>query len=109
MKTATWIPVFAALLVAAMSGTEASAGYAGAGSYKSCPTSACAPSGDYCAPTTCTMTCYKTVQEVVYDKQEVTCCKTVYDRVCEKCPITCYRNVYETHYRDECYTVCRPV
>jgi hypothetical protein len=35
--------------------------------------------------------------------------KTVYDQCTETVPVSCTRNVYETCYRDECYTVCKPV
>ncbi len=29
---------------------------------------------------------YKTVQETVWEKQNIVCCKTVYDHVCEQVP-----------------------
>lgn len=110
MKHATWIPIVAALLLALNAGSTAEAGYCGAASYKCCPTSCCAPSGEYAqAKQCCTYTCYKPVKEIVWETEEYTCCKTVYDRVCEKVPVTCVKTVYETHYKDVCYTVCKPV
>jgi hypothetical protein len=107
MKLAMKFAVLAGLLVAG-AGQSALAGYCGAASYSCCPTSACSPCGDYGAASSCS-TCYKTVQDVVYDKCQVTKYRTVYDTVCEQQPITCTRNVYETKFRDECYSIQKPV
>ena len=35
--------------------------------------------------------------------------RTVYDTVCEDQQVTCYRTLRETAYREQQYTVCRPV
>ena len=109
MKHAFWISVAAGLFLVACDGTTAKAGYCGAANYSCCPTTCCAPSGDYCAAKSNCCTCYKQVREVKWEKEQYTCCKTVYDTVCEKVPVQCTRNVYETRYRDCCYTVCKPV
>ena len=107
MKAVPWIAVLAVACITTHA-RDAAAGLCGAGSYECCPTPACAPSGDYHAGKNAT-TCLKTVQEVVYDKQEVTCTKTVYDTVCEQVPVTRTKHVYETHWRECQSVVCRPV
>ena len=107
MKNATWIPLLAAAMIMACFGEQAQAGYLGAGRYKCCPTEACTSCGDYCAAKECSSTCYKTVVETVWEKQNYTCQKTGYDTVCEKVPVQYTKHGYKTCYRDECYTVCK--
>src|SRR3954452_2498313 len=97
MKHLSWTPIVAVLAVMLASGS-ADAGLFGLHSYRCCPTESCAPCGDYCAAKTCCAPCYQTVQETVWEKQDVVCTKTVYDQVCEQVPYTCVRNVYDTQF-----------
>ena len=93
MKRKAWVSAFVLLLL--LAGVHvAEAGYCGAASYNCCPTSACAPCGDLCQAKNCCTTCYKTVQEVVWDRCEKVCCQTVYDQVCEQVPVCCTRTCY---------------
>jgi len=107
-----------------LTGEALANGYCGGGCFSCCPTTACqAPCVTrYRAERT---TCYRTVSEVVYERQEQQCARTVYDTVWDEQQNTCYRNVcvrmerevqtqvqrpvYETAEREERYTVNRPV
>ena len=101
MKRKAWSLLCVLFLL--LAGTHvAQAGYCGGASYNCCPTSTCAPCGELCqAQQQCT-TCYKTVQDVVWDRCEKICYQTVYDQQCEQVPVCCTRTCYETCYRDEC-------
>ena len=99
MKKLLWMPLIA-LASVMTAGNTAEASYCGAARYSSCPEAACSPSGDFAG---CKQQCYtttRTVQEVVYEKEEYTCYKTVYDTICEEEEITCYKDVVETCYRE---------
>ncbi|MBW3543776.1 MAG: hypothetical protein KY476_26305, partial [Planctomycetes bacterium] len=93
MKHAICTVAAALLMLAAADQTFA--GYCGGDGYNCCPSQACAAGGDYCAAKHCCKTCYKTVTETVWEKEEYTACKTVYDVVCEKVPCTTYQTVAE--------------
>lgn len=109
MRKLSWIPLLAALLMALGMGSTANAGYCGGGCFNRCPADACAPCGDYCQAKVSCSPGYRTVREIVWDRQNVTCCRTVMDHIVEQVPVTATRNVYETHYRDVCSTIRRPV
>ena len=108
MKPALRMITLAGLLMAGL-GSSTEAGYCGADSFNCCPTSACAPSGDFRVAQVSCNTCYQTVQDIVYDKCTVTRYRTEWNTVCEQQPVHCTRNVYETKFREECFQVCKPV
>jgi hypothetical protein len=105
MKKLMFVPLVAVALMAIAADT-ASAAYCGAARYSCCTTEAPAEHAD------CKQNCYtvmKKCREIQYEKQAYTCYKTVYENVCENKVLNCVKNVYETHYKDVCYTVCKPV
>ena len=108
MRLRTSSPVLMAMLLAIGFAGEASACYCGAASFKRCA-SACSTPSEVCAPPVRMVTCYKTVQETVWEPETYTCKKTVYDTVCEPVPQQCTKTVYDTCYTEEPYTICRPV
>ena len=69
--------------LAAMASSAHAGWFCGAANYSCCPVAACQPTACYTACRVERQTCYRTVNETVWEPQTVTCNRQVQEVVCE--------------------------